>query len=132
MENRLVGLEYIKMVMISGIRQFWPIYELSTFHDLLYAINGVKQTLQKLDPLLIITAPVHPYSSFKPVGGHNLTHFGQILVRITSEEHYDQYQLIQHPSRAETTLMRYHPPPKKHRKKDECYVIHNATLNEWF
>jgi len=132
MENRLVRLEQIKMVMISGITQFWPNYKQSTFHELLYAINGIKQTLQKLNPLLIITAPLHPYSNFKPVGGHNLTHFGQVLVLITSEERYDQYQLIQHPSRPEKTLKRYHPPPKKHRKKDERHLLHNATLDEWF
>lgn len=132
MESRLTLLENIKIVMISGLTQLWPNYEQTTFQDLLNAINGIKHTLQKLDPLLILTAPLHQYSTFKPVGGHHLTHFGHVLVLITSEEHYDAYQLIQHPSRPETILKRYHPPPSKRRRRDERHLLQNSTLDEWF
>jgi hypothetical protein len=132
LENRLSQLENIKIVMISGITQLWPNYEQTSFQELLMAINGVKQTLHKLDPLLIITAPLNPHSTFKPVGGHNLTHFGQVLVLITSEERYDEYQLIQHPSRPEIILKRHHPPPKKRKKHNEWHLIRNTTLDDWF
>ena len=133
LENRLSQLENIKIVMISGITQFWPNYEQTSFQELLMAINGVKETLQKLDPLLIITAPIHQHSTFKPVGGHNLTHFGQVLVLIRSEERYDEYQLIQHPSRPEIILKRYHPSSKKHKRhRDAQHFLHNATLDKWF
>ena len=86
LENKVAELEQVGAVFISGITSLWPNYDQKTFEDLLRAISGIKKVLEKLDPLIIVTAPKNDYSDFKPVGGNVLYHFGQVLVLIEDKK----------------------------------------------
>ena len=95
LENKVFELEQVGAVFISGITRLWPNYDQRTFEDLLRAIGGIKRVLEKLDPLIVITAPKNEYSDFKPVGGNILYHFGHVLALIENKERYTEYRLIQ-------------------------------------
>ena len=104
----------IKMFLISGMTSLWPNQEQETFEELKNAINGIKQIMEKLKPLIIINAPAHEFSLIKPKGGTNLTHFGHVLIKIQSQERYRDYFLVQHPSLPEKTVCYYYPlKPKR-------------------
>ena len=129
LENKISELEQVGAVFISGITNLWPNYDQKTFEDLLRAIGGIKKVLEKLDPLIVITAPKNEYSDFKPVGGNVLYHFGQILVLIEDKKRYAEYKLVQHPSLPERKLIKWKPlKPKRGLKKP----AKNATLDSWF
>jgi hypothetical protein len=129
LENKVAELEQIGAVFISGLTSLWPNYDQRTFEDLLRAISGIKRVLEKLDPLIVITAPKNEYSDFKPVGGNVLYHFGQVLVLIEDKKRYTEYKLIQHPSLPENRLVKWKPlKPKRGLKKP----AKNATLDSWF
>ena len=128
LENKVAELEQVGAVFISGITRMWPNYDQRTFEDLLRAISGIKKVLEKLDPLIVITAPKNEYSDFKPVGGNILYHFGQVLVLIEDKKRYTEYKLIQHPSLPENSLVKWKPlKPKRGLKKP----AKNATLDNW-
>ena len=129
LENKVAELEQVGAVFISGITSLWPNYDQKTFEDLLRAISGIKKVLEKLDPLIVITAPKNEFSDFKPVGGNVLYHFGQVLVLIEDKKRYAEYKLVQHPSLPERKLIRWKPlKPKRGLKKP----AKNATLDSWF
>jgi hypothetical protein len=129
LENKIAELEQVGAVFISGITSLWPNYDQRTFEDLLRAIGGIKKVLEKLDPLIVITAPKNEYSDFKPVGGNAIYHFGQVLVLIEDKKRYAEYKLIQHPSLPENRLIKWKPlKPKRGLKKP----AKNATLDSWF
>ena len=128
LENRVSKLDNIKAVLISGITMLWPNYEQKTFEELNKAIQGIKEIMERVDPLIIITTPLHQYSAFKPIGGHNLTHFGQILTLIENKERCCEYSLIQHPSLPEKTLKRWHPKKPKRGLKSS---FQSTTLDAW-
>ena len=126
--NKVAELEQVGAVFISGITSLWPNYDQRTFEDLLRAIGGIKKVLEKLDPLIVITAPKNEFSDFKPVGGNVLYHFGQVLVLIADKKRFTKYSLIQHPSLPENCLARWKPlKPKRGLKKP----AKNATLDIW-
>ena len=129
LENKLVELKKVGAVFISGITKLWPNYDQRTFEDLLKAIGGIKKILEKLRPLLIITAPKNDYSDYKPVGGNILYHFGHVLILIEVKERYVDYRLVQHPSLPENSLRKWRPrKPKRGLKASPK----NATLDNWF
>lgn len=128
LENRISQLNDIRAVLISGITTLWPNYELRTFEELNKAIQGIKEIMERVAPLIIITAPLHQYSAIKPIGGHNLTHFGHVLVLIENQERCCEYSLIQHPFLPETTLKRWHPKKPKHGMKKS---FQSTTLDMW-
>ena len=131
LENRLNDLEEsekIKIVMVSGITTQWPDFEKNTFEELLKAIAGIKRTISKSKPLIILTAPLHKNSKIKPIGGTSLTHFGSVLIIIEDRERYIEYKLIQHPSLPEKRLIRRIPlKPKRGLKISPK----NTTLDNW-
>ncbi len=127
LENRLSTLEDVKVVLISGITTLFEGYEKQTFEDLLRTIDGIKQILWKTKPLIIITAPLHEYSLFRPKGGKILSHFGNVLVMINDDERYVEYTLIQHPYLPENVLKKWNPRTSK--KK---VPLKNTTLDMWF
>ena len=127
LENRLSMLEDVKVVLISGITTMFEGYEKQTFEELLRAIDGIKQMLWKTKPLIIITAPLHEHSLFRPKGGKILSHFGSVLVMINDDERYDEYVLVQHPYLPENRLLKWKPRTSK--KK---IPLKNATLDCWF
>jgi len=129
LENKLVELKKVGAVFISGITKLWPNYDQRTFEDLLKAIGGIKKILEKLRPLLIITAPKNDYSDYKPVGGNILYHFGHVLILIEAKERYVDYRLVQHPSLPETSLRKWRPRKSKRGLK---ISPKNATLDNWF
>ena len=127
LENRLSILEDVKVVLISGITSMFEGYEKQTFEDLLRTIDGIKQMLWKTKPLIIITAPLHENSLFRPKGGKILSHFGSVLVMINDDERYIEYVLVQHPYLPENRLLKWKPrTPKKK------VPLKNARLDEWF
>jgi hypothetical protein len=127
LENRLSKLEHIKVVLISGITTLFQSYEKQTFEDLLRAINGIKLMLSHSKPLIILTAPLHEYSFFRPKGGKILSHFGNVLVLINDRERYVEYILIQHPFLQEKRLVKWKPAEPKRKTS-----LRNMTLDCWF
>jgi hypothetical protein len=126
LENRLSTLEDVKVVLISGITTMFEGYEKQTFEDLLKTIDGIKQILWKTNPLIIITAPLHENSLFRPKGGKILSHFGNVLVMINDDERYVEYVLVQHPYLPENRLLKWKPRTSK--KK---VPLKNTTLDYW-
>ncbi|KKM52799.1 hypothetical protein LCGC14_1554550 [marine sediment metagenome] len=127
--NELENSEKIRIVLVSGITTLLPDYEKKTFEELLKAIAGIKRTVAKSNPLIILTAPLHENSKIKPVGGTALTHFGSVLILIEDKERYIEYKLIQHPSLPENRLVKRIPlKPKRGLKISPK----NTTLDEWF
>ncbi|MFX0028235.1 MAG: hypothetical protein ACFE8B_03430 [Candidatus Hermodarchaeota archaeon] len=126
LENRLSLLDDVKVVLISGITTMFEGYEKQTFEELLRAIDGIKQMLWKTKPLIIITAPLHENSLFRPKGGKILSHFGSVLVMINDDERYDEYVLVQHPYLPENRLLKWKPRTSK--KK---IPLKNATIDCW-
>ncbi|MBD3197237.1 MAG: hypothetical protein GF317_19440 [Candidatus Lokiarchaeota archaeon] len=128
LENRLKNLEDVKVVLISGITKLLQNYEKQTFEDILRAVNGIKTILSKTNPLIIITAPLHENSLFKPKGGKILTHFGNVLVMIRDDERYTEYSLIQHPFLPESRLRKWKP---RKLKKNLGNPSKNMSLDCW-
>ena len=113
-ENRISQLENIKMLFVSGITGMFPNYEIHSFEELQRALNGIKTALHELEPLIVLTAPQHEVSLVKPKGGHNLTHFSNVLVQINQTDRYREYILVQHPFLPEKRLIKWLPrTPKK-------------------
>ena len=127
LENRLSILEDVKVVLISGITTMFESYEKQTFEDLLGTIDGIKSILWKANPLIIITAPLHEHSLFRPKGGKILSHFGNVLVMINDDDRYVEYTLVQHPYLPEKRLRKWKPrTPKKK------VPLKNTTIDSWF
>jgi hypothetical protein len=127
LENKLSLLEDVKVVLISGITTLFEGYEKQTFEDLLRTIDGIKQILCKTRPLIIITAPLHENSLFRPKGGKILSHFGNVLVMINDDDRYVEYTLVQHPYLPEKKLRKWKPrAPKKK------VPLKNTTIDYWF
>ena len=114
LENRLAQLDRVKVVLISGITSLFQGFEKQTFEDLLKAISGIKKILERTKPLIVISAPLNEFSSFRPKGGKIISHFGNVLVLINDEEPYVEYTLVQHPFISEKRLLKWKPrEPKK-------------------
>ena len=129
LENRLSKLEDIKVVLISGITTLFQDYEKQTYEDLLRAINGIKTILSKTKPLIVLTAPLHQFSAYRPNGGKILSHFGSVLVMVNEDERYTEYVLVQHPYLPENRLLKWKPRiPKRNLAK----ITKNTTLDTWF
>ena len=107
LENKVAELEQVGAVLISGITSLWPNYDQQTFESLLRAISGIKKVLEKLDPLIVITAPKNEYSDFKPVGGNIIYHLRHVMVLVEDKERFTEYKLIQHPSLPENRLIKW-------------------------
>jgi len=129
LENRLSTLEHVKVVLISGITSMFQDYEKQTFEDLLKAIGGIKKMLSKTKPLIVLTAPLHECSSFRPKGGKILSHFGSVLVLINDNDRYTEYLLVQHPYLPENRLLRWKPRIPKRSLSNRSK---NTTLDCWF
>jgi len=128
LENKIVDLEDIKILVISGITTLWPNFDQSTFEGLLNAISGIKKTILKNHPLILITAPLNKHSEFKPQGGRYLSHFGSVLILITKKKRFIEYSLIQHPSLpAKTVRKMISLQPKRNLKKP----LKNLTLDQF-
>jgi hypothetical protein len=127
LENKLSMLDDVKVVLISGITTMLEGYEKQTFEDLLRTVDGIKQILWKTNPLIIITAPLHEHSLFRPKGGKILSHFGNVLAMIKDDERYVEYTLVQHPYLPDNRLLKWKPRTSK--KK---IPLKNATLDSWF
>ena len=129
LENRLSKLEHVKVVLISGITSLFQSHEKQYFEDLLRAIGGIKKILEKTRPLIVITAPLNEYSSFRPKGGKILSHFGSVLIMINNEERYTEYSLIQHPYLPENRLLKWKP---RIPKRTLANTTQNTKLDAWF
>ncbi|MFW9877359.1 MAG: hypothetical protein ACFFG0_30080 [Candidatus Thorarchaeota archaeon] len=126
LENKLSLLEDVKVVLISGITTMFESYEKPTFEDLLRMIDGIKKILWKTNPLIIITAPLHDHSLFRPKGGKILSHFGNVLVMINDDDRRVEYVLVQHPYLPEKRLLKW-----KTRKPKKKVPLKNTTLDYW-
>ncbi|MFX1275327.1 MAG: hypothetical protein ACFFBP_00115 [Promethearchaeota archaeon] len=129
LENRLSKLTDVKVVLISGITSLFESHEKQIFEDLLRAIGGIKKILEKVRPLIVLTAPLNEYSSFRPKGGKILSHFGSVLVMINEEERYTEYVLVQHPYLPENRLLKWKP---RKSKRSLSNTTSNMKLDCWF
>lgn len=129
LEHRLSKLDDVKVVLISGITTLFPNYEKHNFEDLLRAINGIKKILEKTKPLIVLTAPLHKCSLFRPKGGKILSHFGNVLVLIKEDERYVEYVLVQHPFMPEKRLLKWIPREPKRKLSNP---LKNSTIDCWF
>ncbi len=129
LENHLSKLDHVKVVLISGITKLFQSYEKQTFEDLLKAINGIKQILEKSNPLIVLTAPLSEFSLFRPKGGKILSHFGNVLVLINDDERHVEYVLVQHPFLPENRLLKWKPRKPKMKLSNPTK---NTTLDCWF
>ena len=127
LENRLAKLDHVKVVLISGITNLLQNYEKQTFEDLLKAIDGIKKTLSKTKPLIVITAPLNEHSLIKPKGGKILSHFGNVLVLMNDDERYVEYLLVQHPYLSENRMLKW-----KARRPKKKIPLKNTTIDSWF
>jgi len=128
LENRLSKLEQVKVVLISGITTLFQSYEKQTFEDLLRAINGIKAILSKTRPLIVLTAPLHEFSLYRPNGGKILSHFGSVLVMINEDERYTEYVLVQHPYLPENRLLKWKP---RIPKRNLANSTKNMSIDCW-
>jgi hypothetical protein len=125
LENRLNLLEDVKLLLISGITTLFQTYEKQTFEDLLGAISGIKKILNNSNPLIILTAPLHECSSFRPKGGKIISHFGNVLVLIEETDRLVRYSLIQHPYLPENQIVKWKP------RKSKINPSKNMSLDCW-
>jgi len=128
LENKLSKLEQVKVVLISGITTLFQSYEKQTYEDLLKAINGIKTILSKTRPLIILTAPLHEFSLYRPNGGKILSHFGSVLVMIKEDERYTEYVLVQHPFLSENRLLKWKP---RLPKRNLANSTKNMSIDCW-
>ena len=129
LEHRISKLEDIKVVLISGITSMFTSYkDKKSFHGLLQAIKGIKKILKKIEPLIILSAPLNKFSEYKPEGGKILTHFGHVIVVIKENEQFIEYQLLEHPNLPEKSIKKYFPRKPKRNLK----ISKNTTLDNWF
>ncbi len=129
LERKLSTLEGINVVLVSGITTLFESYEKRMFEDLLKAIGGIKKILEKVRPLIVLTAPLNEFSAFRPKGGKILSHFGNVLALINDAERYVEYILVQHPFLPEKRLLKWKP---RRPKKQLANPSKNATLDCWF
>ena len=129
LENRLSKLEDVKVVLISGITNLFQSYEKRTFEDLLRAISGIKRIMERAKPLIVLTAPINEYSSFRPKGGKILSHFGSVLAMINDDERYTEYVLVQHPYLPENRVLKWKP---RKPRKSLSNPSKNTKLDCWF
>ena len=127
LEKKLLKLEDIKAVLISGISVLFENYEYRTFEDLTKAINGIKKMSQR-KALIVMTAPLHESSYIRPKGGNVLSHFGNVLVLINDENRFVEYRLIQHPYLPYGKVVKWKP---RKQKIDETKTLKNTTLDFW-
>jgi RecA/RadA recombinase len=128
LENKLSKLEHVKVVLISGITTLFQGYEKQTFEDLLKAIGGIKKILERANPLIVITAPLNQYSTFRPKGGKTISHFGSVLILVRESERNVDYKLVQHPFLPENSLVKWKP---KKNKRNLSNSLKNTTLDCW-
>ena len=128
LEHRITDLENAEILLISGITSMWPNYEQHTFEEMSRAFNGIKKVVEKLKPLIIITAPRNAYSEIKPVGGNSLYHFGHALVLMEQTEREIVYTLLQHPSMPEKQIKKQ---ILRKPKRGMRPPIKNKTLDTW-
>jgi len=129
LENKLLKIDDIRMVLVSGITKLFGSYEQSTFEDLSRAINGIKKVAQKTKSLVVITAPLHEYSYVRVKGGNILSHFANVLVLINDEDRFTEYRLIQHPYLPNKRVVRW---KARKQKVDRSKTLKNTTLDFWF
>ncbi|MHA1725917.1 MAG: hypothetical protein ACTSXH_13975 [Promethearchaeota archaeon] len=129
LEHRLAKLEDVKVVLISGITSLFQASEQRAFEDLLRAIGGIKKILEKANPLIVLTAPLHENSIYRPKGGKYLAHFGNVLVLIKECERYVEYVLVQHPFMPKKRYLKWKPRESKRKLSNP---LKNTTLDCWF
>jgi len=70
---------------------------LSMFHDLKRIFTGIKSVTRENDPLVLLSGPFYRMHSSQVIGGHLLSHFCGIILKISESEHYHEYLIHQHP-----------------------------------
>jgi hypothetical protein len=119
----------VDSVLVSGITKFFE-YEQNYFQELLQAISGVKKVVAKKRLFLVLTAPFHELSGFKPKGGHIFHHFANVIVAIKEDEagRKRTYELVQHPFKAHAIEVEYLPRAPKRKVKQ---LGRFANIEKW-
>jgi hypothetical protein len=106
-EEKLPQMNDVRLVLISGLTSmFQPENDRKgkegtlnqrSFDELKAAIQGIKNSVRKNNPVVVITVPRDPNSIHKGFGGKILSHFGCVIVEIFEQERRTDYFLAQHP-----------------------------------
>jgi archaellum biogenesis ATPase FlaH len=112
LQNQIAELPEVKLLIIAGITKLFK-YETEFYKGLHKAIQGIKEMVQKTNPIIVLTAPRAKYSEYKPKGGKILQHFGSVLVLIDTTDREVRYTLTQHPSEKEHTITIQKPKKQK-------------------
>jgi len=126
LQNHLNDLKDIKMLIISGFTNLFPLeHKKEKFEQLLRSLDGLRDYMSKNRVYLILTGRTNRLSLFRPEGGKILSHFCHVLLQISSKERYIEYKLIEHPFLPERELKKY--KPKKYKLR--CDKI--RKLDSW-
>ena len=104
------------------------------FHDLKMMFLGLNKIIERFNPIIILTGPLHSKSENRPAGGHILSHFSGIIVGIHENLRYIDYSLDQHPFLPNQKERFWSSPlsrqsPQKRNKFSK--TIHNLTLDKY-
>lgn len=129
LEHTLGNVESkIGMVIVSGITTLFPAHDLDSFEALQKAISGIKKLMVNKGLYLLLIAPKHEHSKYKPKGGKVLTHFGHVLVNVEDGDRLTKYQLIQHPFMAEDEVKKFKARVPKRAFK---HITRNQSIDKW-
>jgi len=104
------------------------------FQDLKMMFLGLNKIIERFNPIIILTGPLHSKSENRPAGGHILSHFSGIIAGIHKNLRYIDYSLDQHPflpnrkERFWISLLSRQSPQKKIAFSK---TIHNLTLDKY-
>jgi RecA/RadA recombinase len=104
------------------------------FQDLKMMFLGLNKIIERFNPIIILTGPLHSKSKNRPAGGHILSHFSGIIVGIHENLRYIDYSLDQHPFLPNQKERFWSSPlsrqsPQKRNKFSKS--IHNLTLDKY-
>jgi len=104
------------------------------FHDLKMMFLGLNKIIERFNPIIILTGPLHSKSKYRPAGGHILSHFSGIIVGIHENLRYIDYSLDQHPFLPNQKERFWSSPlsrqsPQKRIKLSK--TLHNLTLDKF-
>lgn len=104
------------------------------FQDLKMMFLGLNKIIERFNPIIILTGPLHSKSEYRPAGGHILSHFSGIIVGIHENLRYVDYSLDQHPFLPNQNERFWRSPLSRQSPQKRVAfskTIHNLTLDKY-
>ncbi|MHA1475973.1 MAG: hypothetical protein ACTSQ5_12395 [Promethearchaeota archaeon] len=104
------------------------------FQDLKMMFLGLNKIIERFNPIIILTGPLHSKSEYRPAGGHILSHFSGIIVGIHENLRYIDYSLDQHPFLPNQKERFWSSPLSRQSPQKRIALsktIHNLTLDKY-